>query len=116
MKIIDNESENQKLIELTRALRMEIRNKHDAEAVNLLHLVLEHITAYEQHHYPVAKSKPEDMLKFLMDQHQLTQNDLPEIGARSVVSKILSGKRPLAADEIKLLSKRFHVPSTVFQE
>jgi len=28
-----------------------------------------------------------------MNQHRLTQKDLPEIGAQSVVSAVLSGKR-----------------------
>ena len=32
-------------------------------------------------------------LRELMNQHGLTQKDLPEIGAQSVVSAVLSGKR-----------------------
>jgi HTH-type transcriptional regulator/antitoxin HigA len=28
-----------------------------------------------------------------MDEHELTQSDLPEIGSQGVVSEILSGKR-----------------------
>jgi len=32
-----------------------------------------------------------------MDQHGLTQSDLPEIGSQGVVSEILSGKRELNA-------------------
>ena len=36
-----------------------------------------------------------DVLKYLMEEHHLNQNDLPEIGSQGVVSEILNGKRKL---------------------
>jgi HTH-type transcriptional regulator/antitoxin HigA len=54
-------------------------------------------------------------LKFLMDQYNLTQSDLSEVGSQGVVSEILNGKRNLNMNQIKKLSQRFHVsPETFF--
>lgn len=55
-----------------------------------------------------------DMLRFLMEEHGLTQSDLPEIGSQGVVSEVLSGKRELNVRQIRTLAKRFHVSPAVF--
>lgn len=55
-----------------------------------------------------------DVLKFLMNEHDLSQSDLPEIGSQSLVSKILKGERKLTADQIGRLAGRFHVSPAVF--
>lgn len=51
-----------------------------------------------------------------MEQHQLKQADLPEVGNQSVVSQILSGTRQLNVRQIHSLAKRFKVPAGVFFE
>lgn len=54
-------------------------------------------------------------LKTLMDQHQLKADDLKnEIGGKSLVSMILSGKRNLTLDHINALASRFNVSPVVF--
>lgn len=54
------------------------------------------------------------MLRFFMEEHDLTQGDLPEIGSLGVVSEILSGKRELNVHQIRALARRFHVSPAVF--
>jgi len=49
-----------------------------------------------------------------MDQHHLTQSDLPEVGTQGVVSEILRGKHDLNVRQIKSFSERFHVPPGLF--
>lgn len=49
------------------------------------------------------------MLRLLMTQHQLGTADLPEIGSKSMVSRVLSGQRALNKKHIAALSKRFQV-------
>ena len=44
-----------------------------------------------------------------MEQHGLRQSDLPEVGAQSVVSAVLSGKKDLNLHQVQALSKRFGV-------
>lgn len=72
------------------------------------------LEAYERQRYP-TKAEPEDVLRFLMDQHGLTQTDLAEdLGGQPVVSAVLNGKRELTREHIERLSKRFHVSPAVF--
>ncbi|NHZ77915.1 transcriptional regulator [Massilia sp. CCM 8695] len=72
------------------------------------------IAAYDEKHYPASPVSPLAMLRFLMDQHQLSQSELPEIGAEGIVSDILDGKRELDAVQIKALAARFHLPAALF--
>jgi HTH-type transcriptional regulator/antitoxin HigA len=54
------------------------------------------------------------LLKVLMEQHNLKLNDLPEIGSKSMISRILSGERKLNKEHIRLLSKRFEISPALF--
>ncbi|MCC5827523.1 helix-turn-helix domain-containing protein [Alkalimonas sp.] len=55
------------------------------------------------------------MLWLLIDQHDLTQSEFQqEIGGKSLVSQILSGKRSLTLGHIRALSKRFGIPAAMF--
>lgn len=49
-----------------------------------------------------------------MEAHGLKQSDLPEVGAQSVVSDMLAGKRKLNLRQVRALAKRFSVPMEVF--
>ena len=71
------------------------------------------VAAYETELYPIPDAGPVDVLLFLMEQHGLKQADLPEIGAQSVVSAVLNGKRQLNIRQVAALSKRFGVSADV---
>jgi len=72
------------------------------------------VEAYEKEHYPIPDTSGVEMLTFLMEQHGLSQGDLPEIGSQGVVSEILRGKRELNVRQIGALCQRFHLPPGVF--
>src|SRR5262245_815668 len=55
-----------------------------------------------------------EVLRSLMEEHRLTQSELPEIGSHGVVSEILSGERDLNIRQIRRLAKRFGVSPAVF--
>ncbi|MBX9904456.1 MAG: transcriptional regulator [Burkholderiales bacterium] len=74
------------------------------------------VEAYDKAHYQTPSPSPRAMLRFLMEQHDLGQSDLPEIGSQGVVSEIISGKRSLNVRQISRLAKRFNVSSSVFVE
>ena len=58
---------------------------------------------------------PVSMLKFLMDQRVVKQEDLKEIfGSQGNVSGVLNGKRELTLKHIQKLAEKFHVPASVF--
>lgn len=54
------------------------------------------------------------VLKVLMEQHGLGVADLPEIGSKSLVSKIMNNERSLTRNHIEALSKRFGVSPALF--
>lgn len=73
------------------------------------------IESYEEEaHITVPELFGPEILQFLMEEHGLTQSDLPEIGSQGVVSEILSGKRKLHVNQIAQLAKRFAVSPAVF--
>ena len=72
------------------------------------------IHAYEQEHVLMPEASGVDMLSFFIEEHGLTQSDLPEIGSQGVVSEILNGKRELNVRQIRALAQRFHVSPALF--
>lgn len=89
-----------------------IDNHHPQHSLFLV--VSDLIYAYDQRHYPQREVHGVDLLRFLMEQHGLRQNQLPEIGTQSVVSEILSGKRDLTVNHIRGLAERFHLSPAAF--
>lgn len=72
------------------------------------------VEKYEAEHIRVPKTSPAGVLKHLMQEHDLRQSELPEIGSQGVVSEVLAGKRDLNTRQIKRLAKRFGVSPAVF--
>jgi transcriptional regulator with XRE-family HTH domain len=64
------------------------------------------------HPMPVASGA--EMLRFFMEERDLTQRDLSEIGSQGVMSEILSGKREPNVRQIRALASRFDVSPAVF--
>ena len=54
------------------------------------------------------------MLRLLMGQYDLGTADLPEIGSKSMVSRVLSGERGLSKKHIQVLSERFGIDPGLF--
>jgi len=74
------------------------------------------IEAYDEEHHPIPDVTGAQLLAFLMEQHGLSQGDLPEIGSQGVVSEILRGKRELNVRQIRALARRFGLPAGAFLE
>lgn len=72
------------------------------------------IHTYEEKHRPIPECGGGEVLRFLMDEHGLTQSDLSEIGTQDIVSEILNGNRGRDLRQIRILAKRFNVSPSVF--
>jgi HTH-type transcriptional regulator / antitoxin HigA len=72
------------------------------------------IEAYDQEHHILPEASGVEVLGFLMEEHGLTQKDLPEIGSQGVVSEVLAGRRHLNVRQIQALAARFGVDAGVF--
>jgi len=83
-----------------------------AEYAETLSVLIEY---YESENFPVERRSGVDVLKFLMDQNDLKQKDLIGIlGAKSTVSEILNGKRPLNLRHLRALADTFNVEPSTF--
>ena len=70
---------------------------------------------YEKKEFPLKSASPEEVLRFLMEENDLSQYDLAsDFGGQPVVSDILNGKRKLTREHIERLSKRFGISPATF--
>ena len=74
------------------------------------------VDAYEREHVRELPSSPTAVLRLLMDEHGLSQSDLPEVGSQDVIWEILRGRRQINVRQVRSLSEGFGVSSAVFIE
>jgi HTH-type transcriptional regulator/antitoxin HigA len=114
--VITTEAEHERALSVVEAL-MEKGERHmTPEQDALLDLLTNLIRDYEATAYPPrAKSKPAELVAFLLEQRALKPSDLwPVIGSKGRVSEILSGKRSISKDQAKKLAEFFRVRADLF--
>ncbi|ABM44561.1 hypothetical protein X471_00726 [Bartonella bacilliformis str. Heidi Mejia] len=109
IKPIRTEEDYQEALEIVSALFDNPPEVHTEEFDKMEILVLL-IEAYETEHYPVSPPYPIEVIKFRMEQMNLSAQDLvPAIGHLNRVYEILSGKRKLTLRMIKNLHQQFNI-------
>ena len=111
---IRNEHEYDLAVERLNHLLDEVGINEQHPLYTLLDTLGTLIHAYEEQHHPMPECSGVDVLRFLMDEHGLTQSDMPEVGSQGVVSDIFRGKRELNVRQIRALAQRFQVSPAVF--
>jgi HTH-type transcriptional regulator / antitoxin HigA len=111
---ISNEQEYDAAVARLNALLDEVGDNESHPLYGLLDTLGILIEAYDNKHYPLPDCNGIDALIYLMEEHSLSQSDLPEIGSQGVVSEILNGKRKLNVRQIQALTKRFKVSPATF--
>ncbi|KTC70144.1 Antitoxin HigA [Legionella birminghamensis] len=111
-----NTDDYEKLSSLLDNLLDVVGEDESHELMGLIDVISHMISVYDDEHYQfLEEGTGIDALKFLMEQHDLNQNDLKnEIGSQGVVSEILNGKRQLNVTQIRKLSERFKVSPATF--
>ena len=112
------------IIEIVESLMEEAHDTRDDPLNTVISVLTDAISNHEDMDEQLidfevrALSGPADvaMLRLLMDQHGLGVADLPEIGSKSMVSRVLSGQRGMNKKHIEALSKRFTVSPASFFE
>jgi HTH-type transcriptional regulator / antitoxin HigA len=112
--IIRNEREYNAAVKRLNELLDEIGDNEKHPLYTLLDTLGTLVHAYEEKNYPIPDVTGAEVLRFLMDEHGLTQSNLPEVGSQGVVSEILNGKRELNVRQVRLLAEKFKVSSAVF--
>ena len=73
------------------------------------------VYVYEQEHVTWPPVSGVDVLRHLMEEHNLRQADLAQLfGGRSVISEVLAGKQRLSLTHITRLAERFGLPPDAF--
>jgi HTH-type transcriptional regulator/antitoxin HigA len=112
-RVIHNDAELEAYTEaLFQLTALENPSHSQVEAIELLTLLVER---YEQQYYSIPATDPASVVRFLIDQQNLTQRDLiPQFGSESAVSMFLSGHRNLTIEQVRKLSTRFKLPTDLF--
>jgi len=109
---------------LIETLLEQARDDPDDPLNGLIELLTQAIANYEAEQEPLqafhqqAQSVPADVaiLRLLMEQHHLGTADFPEIGDKSLISRIARGERNLTKQHIEKLAARFQIaPGSFFQ-
>ena len=111
---IRNERDYDRAADRLNRLIDEVGTDEDHPLYSLLDTLGTVMHAYEEQHHPMPECRGGELLQFLMDEHGLTQSDLPEVGSQGVVSEIIHGKRDLNVRQIRALATRFKVSPSVF--
>jgi len=94
-------------------LKEQPQNDSVSNDIEHLSLLIDH---WDRKHNLISESDPIELLKFLMDNHGLNQNDLAKILGigKSAVSQILNYKRGLSKKAIRIISEHFKVTQEAF--
>ncbi len=109
-----NQKEYNRLVHILDGVIDEVGENESHPLASLMETLGSLIESYEVQNIPEIEGSPCDALKTLLEEHDLKQSDLPEIGSQGVISEMLSGKRQFNVRQIKLLSNRFNVSPAVF--
>lgn len=106
---IRTEREYDAAVERLNALVDEIGDSPRHPRYRLIETLSVLIEAYDRERHSLPEASGVEVLRFLMQEHGLTQKDLPEIGSQGVVSEVLAGRRRLNVRQIQALAARFGV-------
>lgn len=119
---INDEQHYEEALELIESFLEEAEDSNDDPLNGVIDLLSRAIEEYEKKNPELSEFEQRSMdrvsdvavLRLLMDQHNLGTADLPEIGSKSMVSRVLSGERSLNKNHIKALAERFQISPNLF--
>ena len=111
---IRNDQEHAAAVERLNLLLDEIGEDEGHPLYDLLDTLGTLVHAYEEEHVPLPKASGPETLQFLMEEHELGLQELPELGSEDGVRAVLAGARNLHVGEIRALAERFGVSPAVF--
>ncbi|MGY2318490.1 helix-turn-helix domain-containing protein [Pseudomonas sp. SDO5522_S412] len=109
-----NEADYDTLVSALDELLDLIGEDESSPLMSLVDILSDWIEAYDLEHRSMPVASGVEVLRSMMREHGLTQSDLPGVGAQSVVSEVLSGKRQLNLRQIRWLAERFGVSVETF--
>ena len=111
---VRSEADYAQICTTVQALLDEIGDDEAHPLADVLDYLSDQMQAYEDEHYPIPDAEPREVLRFLMDQHGLKQENLADCAPQSRISDILNGKRSVSKEIAKKLARRFNVGADLF--
>lgn len=96
------------------ALLAEVGDDEAHPLADVLDMLAEQVAAWEAEHTEIPDAAPADVLRFLMEQHDLKQDDLADCAPQSRISDYLAGRREISKAAAKALGTRFGVSPALF--
>lgn len=92
----------------------EVGDDENHPLAEVLDFLADQVKAYEDENAHIPNAEPKEVLRFLMDQHGLKQEDLTDCAPQSRISDFLTGNRTPSKAVAKRLARRFHVRADLF--
>lgn len=108
----DEQCEN--MIELLNGLLDEVSDNENHPLYPLIETLGTLIEDYETKTIPEPQTTPAGILQFLIEENNLTSEDLRELGTDQVIYELLNGAREFDLKQIKYLCSRFHLKPDLF--
>ena len=111
IKPIKNKKDYQKALERLELIFDSKKGSPEGDELEVLGILIE---KYEDEHFPIGFPDPIEAIKFRMEQMGYNQTDLAKVvGLKSRASEILSKKRKLTLEMIRLLHDSLKIPTEV---
>jgi len=92
----------------------EVGDDEQHPLAEVLDYLADRIAAWEDEQVRIPDAEPKEVLRFLMEQHGLKQEDLADCAPQGRISDILSGRRAVSKEVARRLARRFNVSVAVF--
>ena len=96
------------------ALLDEVGDNESHPLADVLDYLAGQVKAHEDENFLIPEAEPREVLRFLIEQHVLNQENVRDCAPQSRISDILSGKRSISKEIAKRLAQRFHVHADLF--
>jgi HTH-type transcriptional regulator/antitoxin HigA len=115
LRPIHNKTDHQKALRV--AAEISSLAKLTSGQNDYLEVLTRIIADYEEKHFEMSKHTPQEILKFLVEENQMSGSDLGRIlGNRTLGPALLRGERSLSETHIKKLADYFSVSPALFLE
>ena len=113
LRPIHKEADYQHALEV--ATELSLRTNLTCEQADYLEVLTTLIADYEEKHFEMTRHTPQEILKFLVEENQMSGSDLGRIlGSRTLGPALLRGQRSLSKTHIKRLADHFSVSPALF--
>jgi HTH-type transcriptional regulator/antitoxin HigA len=111
---VRGEADYRRACAIIEALLDAIGDDEDHPLAEVLDYLSDKVEAYEEEHFPIPEAEPKEVLRLLMEQHRLKQEDLADCAPQSRISEILAGRRGISKEVAQKLARRFSVNASLF--